>query len=405
MTLRVESNPDSKIMFRSSLLKIQQINKGNVYTDYTCNLPFLKCEDSGNFSILARNGIPYADTSMVNLKIHCKPRNATSKSRTIGAKIDTVENIEFQVISFPVPNVTWGRVTGFTWKIEKNRYDYRHKIHSEIRIRSEEDFGVYVINICNRLGCIVENITLKPQDKPEAPQNFSLVTTTFRSVNISWIVGFNGGHEQTFSVQFKATDDVKWDTRNVQNNYVKTGSKVYYTLDQLKPKTSYQVIVVSTNLQGQRNASLEFKTEDEPIVSSHAPPNSASISHSTVGLLCGIPPLLVVFILLVYIGRRNKTRKSDLKEKNVKSEKSDEYTIIQRNNPTFTDAYSTLQPPPESTALPVESMETNTYDECGVLANVEVYETMDDRKSGNVEDEQGSGQEKSKERMYDNMKI
>lgn len=36
-------------------------------------------------------------------------------------------------------------------------------------------------------------------------------------------------------------------------------------------------------------------------------------------------------------------------------------------------------------------METNTCDECGVLANVEVYETMDDRKSGNIKDEQGSG--------------
>ncbi|CAG2242239.1 unnamed protein product [Mytilus edulis] len=353
MTLRVESNPDPQIIFKSSLFKMQPIKMGNGYTDYTSNLPTLKCVDSGNFSIQASNGIPYADTRMVTLEIRCKPRNATAESDTVGAKIGSVENIVLHVISFPAPNVRWERVTGFTWKIEKDRYDYRHKIHSKIRIRSEVDFGVYGINICNRLGCIVENITLKPQDKPEAPQNVSVVTITFRSVNLSWIAGFNGGLEQTFTVQFKTIDNDKWNVLNVHINDVMTGSTIYYTLDQLRPDTSYQVTVVSTNLQGQRNTSLEFKTE-------------------------------------VYIGRRNKYSKSDLKEKNVKSEKSDEYTIIQRNNPTFTDAYSTLQSPTESTALPTESMETNTYDECGVLANVEVYETMDDRKSGNIKDEQGS---------------
>ncbi|CAG2218768.1 unnamed protein product [Mytilus edulis] len=317
MTLRVESNPDSKIMFRSSLLKIQQINKGNEYTDYTCNLPSLKCEDSGNFSILASNGIPYGDTSIVNLKIQFvpntakviyswgKPRNVPPESRTIGAKIDTVENMVLQVISFPAPTVKWVSRTGSIWKVQKDRYDYRHKIHSKIRIGSERDFGVYGIRICNQLGCIVENITLKPQDKPEAPQNFTVVTTTFRSVNISWIAGFNGGHEQTFSVQFKATDDVTWNTKNVENNDIKTGSTVYYTLDQLKPDTSYQVVVVSTNLQGQRNASLEFKTEVEPTVKS--PLKSASMTPIFIGIGCGIALILIVVTsLYVFCIRRNR---------------------------------------------------------------------------------------------------
>ncbi|XP_071174121.1 neural cell adhesion molecule 2-like [Mytilus edulis] len=316
MTLRVESNPDSKIIFRSSLLKIQQTNKGNEYTDYTCNLSSLKCEDSGNFSILASNGIPYGDTSIVNLKIQCKPRNVPPESRTIGAKIDTVENIVLQVISFPTPTVTWVSRTGSIWKVQKDRYDYRHKIYSKIRIGSERDFGVYGIRICNQLGCIVENITLKPQDKPEAPQNVSVVTTTFRSVNISWIAGFNGGHEQTFSVQFKATDDVTWNTKNVENNDIKTGNTVYYTLDQLKPDTSYQVVVVSTNLQGQRNASLEFKTEVEPTVKS--PLKSASMTPIFIGIGCGIALILIVVTsLYVFCIRRNRGSTNESTESNV----------------------------------------------------------------------------------------
>ncbi|CAC5416360.1 unnamed protein product [Mytilus coruscus] len=401
MTLRAESNPDPQIMLKSSLLKLQQINKGNGYIDYIYNLPSLKCEDSGNFSILASNGIPYADTRTVNFKICCKPRKATSESRTTGAKINTVKNIVLHVISFPAPTVTWVRGTRFTWKIQKDRYDYRHKIHSKIRIRSEVDFGVYGIKICNQLGCIVESITLKPQDKPEAPQNFSVETTTFRSVNISWIAGFNGGHEQTFSVQYKATDDVKWDKKIVHTNDIKTGSTVYYTLDQLRPDTSYQVIVVSANRQGQSNASLEFKTEVE--LPGKSTSKSTSMSMLSIGLACGYPVLFAVIILLVFINRRNKGSKSGWNPTNVESTKSDEYTVIQKSNPTFTDAYSTLQSPTESTALQANSVQTDTYDECGILTDVEVYQTMDNRKSGDIRDEQGSGHEHTKEGMYDNM--
>ncbi|OPL32656.1 hypothetical protein AM593_07624, partial [Mytilus galloprovincialis] len=100
----------------------------------------------------------------MTLRMESKPRNATAESDTVGAKVGTIENIELHVISFPAPTVTWIRVTSFTWKIQKDRYDYSHSINSKINIRSKADFGVYGINICNQLGCIVENITLKPQD-------------------------------------------------------------------------------------------------------------------------------------------------------------------------------------------------------------------------------------------------
>ncbi|CAC5402594.1 unnamed protein product [Mytilus coruscus] len=497
MTLRVESNPDPQIMFKSSLLKMQPINKGNGYIEYISNLPSLKCEDSGNFTILASNGIPYADTRTVNLKICCKPRNATTKPRKIGAKINAVENIIFHVISFPAPTVEWDSQTGFDWTILKETYGYKHTISSKIHIGSEEDFGVYGMKICNQLGCINEYITLIPQDMPEAPENVSVGRTTFRSVNLSWIAGFNGGHRQNFSVQFKTVDDDKWDTRFVITNDIRTGSTVYYTLDQLKPDTSYQVMVLSTNKYGKMNSSLEFKTKDMPEAPNHfsvgyitdrsviiswiagfnggepqtfflqfktsdddkwntrivhtndtgtgstvyytldqlklntryhvmvfsrntyghrnasfefrtkvdLTGKSTSISTLSIVLTCGYPVLFAVIILLVFINRRNEGSKSGSNKKNEQLTKSDEYTVIQRSNPTFTDAYSTLQSPTESKALQADSMETDTYDECGVLADVEVYQTMDNQKSGHIEDEQGSGQEQTKEGVYDNMKI
>lgn len=36
-------------------------------------------------------------------------------------------------------------------------------------------------------------------------------------------------------------------------------------------------------------------------------------------------------------------------------------------------------------------METDTYDECGIITDVEVNQTIDNRKSGNSKDEHESG--------------
>ncbi|XP_052062348.1 uncharacterized protein LOC127702263 isoform X2 [Mytilus californianus] len=315
MTLRMESNPGPQIMFKSSLLKIQRINKGNGFIDYISNLPSLRCEDSGNFSIRASNGIPFADTRTVNLKICCKPRNATAKSRQIGTKVDTTENIVMHVVSFPLPTVEWCRVTRSDWTVTKERYDYRYKIESEIHIESEKDLGVYGLKICNKLGCIEENITLTPEDKPEAPTNVSVETITFRSVNLSWIVGFNGGHKQTFSVLFKATDNDNWETREeVHTGESTTGSKVYYTLDHLAANKQYHVIVRSTNKHGNRSASLDFKTKVEPTLASPSKSGSDSIP-----IACGVVGVLLIIVitLLVFFIKRKKRSKTEPKESNV----------------------------------------------------------------------------------------
>ncbi|CAC5381193.1 unnamed protein product [Mytilus coruscus] len=240
---------------------ILESNKANGYIDIRSKLPSFKCEDSGEFTIRAINGIAHGDTRKVNLTILCEPRNVTTESRKIETKVDTTENIVMYVVSSPLPNVKWCRMTGFNWIVKTEIYDYRYEISSKIHVRWELDFGVYGIRICNLKGCIEDNITLKPLDKPEAPQNLFVGTITFRSVNLSWIAGFNGGYDQTFTVQFKTTDNDIWNSTTVHTNEIKTGSAIYYTLDKLSPGTSYQVMVLSTNKHGSRNASLEFKTK------------------------------------------------------------------------------------------------------------------------------------------------
>ncbi|CAG2200303.1 unnamed protein product [Mytilus edulis] len=290
MTLRIESNPDSQLILRSSFLKTYQLNYSKSATDCKSKLPSLKCEDSGIYQIQASNGIPYGDNITVNFKIY---------------------------LSFPAPTVEWIRSTGFHWTVTKYGHDYKYKINSTIHIKTADDFGEYGIRICNRgeqLGCVKETITLTAEDRPEAPYNVSSETTTFGSVNLSWIAGFNGGDTQTFSVQFKTTDEDKWETKIVHTNETITGSRVYFSLNQLKPDTSYQVLVVSANKHGKRNVSLEFKTKVEPTLSL---PSSASVSPLSIGIGCGIAVLVLTIILLVFIIRRNKTSKTESKECSV----------------------------------------------------------------------------------------
>ncbi|CAG2227481.1 unnamed protein product [Mytilus edulis] len=179
------------------------------------------------------------------------------------------------VVAFPAPTVTWRRMTTFKWTVRRGKHDYIYDINSTIQISSEDGFGEHEIDLCNTVECIVEKITFKPEDRPEAPQNVSS-ETTFRSVNLSWIAGFNGGHRQNFSVQFKTADDDNWDTRIVPTSDTGTGM--------------------------------------EPTLPS---PSSASVSPLSIGIGCGIAVLLLTIILLVFIIRRKKSSNTESKECNV----------------------------------------------------------------------------------------
>ncbi|CAC5390288.1 unnamed protein product [Mytilus coruscus] len=70
--LRIKSNPDPQIVIHSSLLKFPTLLYTKLSDDFTTKLPSLKCENSGNFTIQASNGIAYGDNRTVNLEIKCK---------------------------------------------------------------------------------------------------------------------------------------------------------------------------------------------------------------------------------------------------------------------------------------------------------------------------------------------
>ncbi|CAC5373118.1 unnamed protein product [Mytilus coruscus] len=192
--LSIESNPDPQLVLSSSLMNFPPLRYTKRGIEFLSELPSLTCEDSGNYTIQAFNGIKYGDTRTVNLIIYCKPRNVIADFKRIKTKLNKTENIVMQVVSFPKPTVKWTRTAGFFWLVQKDRYDYRCRMYSSIHIKSKDDFGEYGIHVCNRFGCIEEIITITYEDdvpkvKNENPGIFVAGITTLVFGLISLIPG------------------------------------------------------------------------------------------------------------------------------------------------------------------------------------------------------------------------
>ncbi|XP_063442623.1 uncharacterized protein LOC134722920 [Mytilus trossulus] len=169
--LSIDSNPDPQLALRTSLKTFPPLRYTKSGLEFLSELPALQCEDSGNYTIQASNGIKYGDTRTVNLIIYCKPRNVTADLKIIKTKVNTTVNIVIQVVSFPEPTVHWTRSTEFVWMVQKDRKDFRYRMYSSIHIDSTDDVGDYGIHLCNRFGCILENITVTLEDDVIAVTN------------------------------------------------------------------------------------------------------------------------------------------------------------------------------------------------------------------------------------------
>ncbi|CAC5421305.1 unnamed protein product [Mytilus coruscus] len=236
ITLRIESNPDPQLVLSSSLVSFPPLKYTKSDTNFSSKLPSLTCEDSRSFTIQAVNGIKYGDTRTVNLIIGCKPRNVTVKSTQIKTEVNTSEIIMMHVVSFPAPTVEWRRETGFQWTVTKDKYDYRYRIQSKIHMKSNVDFGEYGINICNRLGCNVQNIILRPKGHFIPPSNVYVVCKS-TSATVIWIPDLIGGFYKDFYVKY--TD---MGINNGSSNrilYNDTYQYMVYVVDGLHPDRRY----------------------------------------------------------------------------------------------------------------------------------------------------------------------
>ena len=78
---------------------------------------------------------------------------------------------------------------------------------------------------------------------PRIPTNFTLVSSTDTSIVVEWIPGYNGGHEETFSIQYRVVNESQiWITQEIPlyNNQA-------YILSGLQSDTWYELRMFAEN--------------------------------------------------------------------------------------------------------------------------------------------------------------
>ncbi|CAG2190526.1 unnamed protein product [Mytilus edulis] len=70
--LSIESNPDPQLVLSTPLRTFPPLRYTKKGIEFLSELPALRCEDSGNYTIQAFNGIKNGDSRTVNLIIYCK---------------------------------------------------------------------------------------------------------------------------------------------------------------------------------------------------------------------------------------------------------------------------------------------------------------------------------------------
>lgn len=86
---------------------------------------------------------------------------------------------------------------------------------------------------------------------PDTPSNLSEVDSTERSITVRWTPSFDGGHEQTFVIEYREIHE-----NDFQKALVSRASTIlqhephYHTVTALKSGTKYEIRIFSRNMVG-----------------------------------------------------------------------------------------------------------------------------------------------------------
>ncbi|CAC5387529.1 unnamed protein product [Mytilus coruscus] len=161
----IESNPTSSIRMYSSdfytQIAAQCSSNGNYYS---IGVSYMSCEKTGNYTLVASNGIGRSSYRTVQLTIQCKPKETILLRNETHTELGKEWVVQLSVVSNPKPNVTWANKTSFLWEIIKMD-DFRFNFTSVLKADQLSDYGIYEIKICNTIGCITEYVVLKQKEK------------------------------------------------------------------------------------------------------------------------------------------------------------------------------------------------------------------------------------------------
>ena len=100
--------------------------------------------------------------------------------------------------------------------------------------------------------------------------NVVVLSKSENHITVAWEAGFNGGFEQHFKVLYRQKGQVNFQESLNSISSHKTGQSINYTIDGLKPKKEYEIIIVAINKSSRGSQSqaamLTVTTEGKLII-------------------------------------------------------------------------------------------------------------------------------------------
>nr|XP_022320733.1 hemicentin-1-like [Crassostrea virginica] len=349
LTRQISSNPLSNVSwFDGSQLLVSETTVNT--TSFI--IEKARCTDTKNFTLVVSNTPEWTVTSLVELKVNCKP--AADENR-IALWVSNITGIEFSttVIAYPQPqftlvyengtknnqmkdNLTWNAVNNFT-------------IHYYQAVVKQSDYGTYHLRVYNSFGSTTIYVNVFRQEKPRSPTNVEVICE-MTGAKVQWTSSFNGGNSQSFTVIAVDAQERTLLSKRISDN---GETKLHSTnMQNLQPSMTYVFYVSARNSRGEscsefRICTTSDKTNDQTAV--------------VAGGVGGTLALVILILIIVFLVHRRysfvctinfEKRNRDNMDKT--NQEASHYTAMAEQ----------------------EQSDRNTYDELTNSGNVNQYEAV-----------------------------
>ncbi|XP_067131577.1 synaptogenesis protein syg-2-like [Centruroides vittatus] len=274
-------------------------------------------DDAGQYDCIADNGIGGASSLSSYLVIKYRPViHQEILVQKVASELGDTSRLLCLAEGYPKIEFEWNFKTHYMEiRGDSSKYAIRLKeltdklYESTLFVKDIEpkDLGSYECVAKNQIGYESVIFELLKKDVPETPTEFRVINTTFDSILVSWIPGYDGGSEQMYKIRyFEVGSDV--------HSYIEVdGSKLFYRIENLKSDTQYILSIASVNELGPSNFTEELLilTENAPIMDSTSSRNDSStlphwwwIGASVLGGMAGIVNIAIVCVLRRKCSRR-----------------------------------------------------------------------------------------------------
>ncbi|XP_076110544.1 limbic system-associated membrane protein-like [Mytilus galloprovincialis] len=288
------------------------------------------------------------------------------------------------------PIVDANPVSKLVWWTKQNdanfRYDGSVLRINNINKNASGNYSCYVMNTLAPSGMsqinktthqtFSVNVVFKPFLDSTKPYSAGHVIAAINST-IRLTLTINANPVPTIEWTLRADKD--WNSCNFITIVSNTTSNDYFTsssilINNVNSNNFGDYVFTAKNTAGV--FSRRFVVMDEALLRQEIFASN-NFKENTGMFLAGIITLVVGllgFMALVLFVVRNR-----LKNKTIESSKTDQYIDVQRSNPAFTDAYTTLQSDIETREH--QEQITNTYEECGRISEAHANSSVDNMES------------------------